>query len=144
MILLQKWLLAVPDTHLKNWKAADFYADDRITGKNTIFNFNQIKKFRDSRNLIAFVIYTNLSEYNSCLIRPCTDYVNETVIIHSAATNCFSIQTYDFILFCLKYRLYPVPETFFQLFRLDNCENPLKCIICQYSILFLLYFFSQL
>lgn len=27
VILLQKWLLAVPDTHLANWKAADFYDD---------------------------------------------------------------------------------------------------------------------
>lgn len=30
VILLQKWLLAVPDTHLANWKAADFYEDDRL------------------------------------------------------------------------------------------------------------------
>ena len=30
IILLQKWLLAVPDIHLKNWKAADFCEDDRL------------------------------------------------------------------------------------------------------------------
>ena len=30
VILLQKWLLAVPDTHLENWKAADFCADDTL------------------------------------------------------------------------------------------------------------------
>lgn len=29
-ILLQKWLLTVPDTHLANWKAADFYEDDQL------------------------------------------------------------------------------------------------------------------
>ena len=28
VVLLQKWLLAVPDTHLANWKAADFCEDD--------------------------------------------------------------------------------------------------------------------
>jgi len=28
--LLQKWLLAVPDTHLANWKAANFCYDDRL------------------------------------------------------------------------------------------------------------------
>ena len=28
VILFQKWLLAVPDTHLDNWKAADMYNDD--------------------------------------------------------------------------------------------------------------------
>ncbi|WP_294475031.1 leucine-rich repeat protein [uncultured Ruminococcus sp.] len=30
IILLQKWLLAVPDTYLANWKAADFYVDDKL------------------------------------------------------------------------------------------------------------------
>ncbi|MEE5993888.1 MAG: dockerin type I repeat-containing protein [Oscillospiraceae bacterium] len=30
VILFQKWLLNVPDTHLENWKAADFYEDDRL------------------------------------------------------------------------------------------------------------------
>ena len=30
VILLQKWLLAVPDTHLADWKAGDFFDDDRL------------------------------------------------------------------------------------------------------------------
>ena len=30
VVLLQKWLLAVPDTYLANWKAADFYVDDKL------------------------------------------------------------------------------------------------------------------
>ena len=30
VVLLQKWLLAVPDTHLANWKAADMCEDDRL------------------------------------------------------------------------------------------------------------------
>ena len=30
VILLQKWLLAVPDTKLPDWKAADFYADNKL------------------------------------------------------------------------------------------------------------------
>ena len=29
-VLLQKWLLAVPDVHLANWKAVDFYKDDKL------------------------------------------------------------------------------------------------------------------
>ncbi len=29
-VLLQKWLLAVPDTHLVDWRAADFVADERL------------------------------------------------------------------------------------------------------------------
>ncbi|MDE5621056.1 MAG: hypothetical protein K2O29_00485 [Ruminococcus sp.] len=30
VVLLQKWLIAVPDTELKNRKAADFYNDDKL------------------------------------------------------------------------------------------------------------------
>ena len=30
VVLLQKWLLAVPDTHLENWKAADMCEDNRL------------------------------------------------------------------------------------------------------------------
>jgi hypothetical protein len=30
VVLLQKWLLAVPDTHLANWKAADFCNDSKL------------------------------------------------------------------------------------------------------------------
>lgn len=30
VVLLQKWLLAVPDTKLPDWKAADCYADDQL------------------------------------------------------------------------------------------------------------------
>ena len=32
VILLQKWLLAVPDTNLANWKAADFNDDHVLSG----------------------------------------------------------------------------------------------------------------
>lgn len=30
VVLLQKWLLAIPDTHLADWKAADLCEDDRL------------------------------------------------------------------------------------------------------------------
>ena len=30
VMLVQKWLLAVPDTKLANWKAADLREDDRL------------------------------------------------------------------------------------------------------------------
>ena len=33
-VLLQKWLLAVPGTELKNWKAADFNADNRLDARD--------------------------------------------------------------------------------------------------------------
>ena len=30
VVLLQKWLLAVPDIHFANWRAADFTKDNRL------------------------------------------------------------------------------------------------------------------
>ena len=30
LVLLQKWLLAVPDTELKDWRAADLCPDNRL------------------------------------------------------------------------------------------------------------------
>ena len=30
VVLLQKWLLAVPDTHLAQWRAANFCNDERL------------------------------------------------------------------------------------------------------------------
>ncbi len=40
VILFQKWLLAVPDTHLADWKMADFCKDDRLN----VFDFCLMKK----------------------------------------------------------------------------------------------------
>jgi arabinan endo-1,5-alpha-L-arabinosidase len=33
-VLMQKWLLAVPDTELKDWKAADFNGDNRLDARD--------------------------------------------------------------------------------------------------------------
>ena len=33
-MILQKWLLAVPDTELKNWKAADFNEDNQLDARD--------------------------------------------------------------------------------------------------------------
>lgn len=40
VVLLQKWLLSVPDTYLANWKAADFYED----GKLDVFDLCLMKR----------------------------------------------------------------------------------------------------
>lgn len=40
MVLLQKWLLTMPDTHLANWKAADLCAD----GKLDVFDLSLMKR----------------------------------------------------------------------------------------------------
>lgn len=46
VILLQKWLLSVPDTHLANWKAADFCED----GKLDVFDLCLMKRDLLDRN----------------------------------------------------------------------------------------------
>ena len=86
-----------------------------IARKNEVLHLNQIKKLRNSGNFITLVIYTDLSEYNSCFICPCTDYMNNAVVIFTTSTNCFSVQTYDFILFYRKYELYPISESLFSI-----------------------------
>lgn len=40
VILLQRWLLAIPDTHLDDWKMADFYEDDKLN----VFDLCLMKK----------------------------------------------------------------------------------------------------
>lgn len=40
VVILQKWLLAVPDTHLANWKAADLCED----GKLNVFDLCAMKQ----------------------------------------------------------------------------------------------------
>ena len=40
VVLLQKWLLAVPDTKLSDWKAADFCEDDKLD----VFDFCIMKQ----------------------------------------------------------------------------------------------------
>lgn len=40
VVLLQKWLLSVPDTHLENRRAADFYKDDRLD----VFDLTMMKR----------------------------------------------------------------------------------------------------
>ena len=40
VVLLQKWLLAVPDTHLENWQAADLCKDNRLD----VFDLSLMKR----------------------------------------------------------------------------------------------------
>ncbi|MBR4318519.1 MAG: dockerin type I repeat-containing protein [Oscillospiraceae bacterium] len=47
IILFQKWLHAVPDTHLANWKAADFNQDEVLN----IFDFCMMKRELLSQNV---------------------------------------------------------------------------------------------
>ncbi len=40
VVLLQKWLLSIPDTELKDWKAGDLYEDDKLNA----LDFSLMKK----------------------------------------------------------------------------------------------------
>ena len=40
VVLLQKWLLSVPDTHLSDWKAGDFYEDENLD----VFDLSLMKR----------------------------------------------------------------------------------------------------
>ncbi|MBO5460198.1 MAG: dockerin type I repeat-containing protein [Ruminococcus sp.] len=52
VILLQKWLLATPDTHLDNWQAADLCED----GKLDVFDLCLMKRALIERSSESFVI----------------------------------------------------------------------------------------
>ncbi len=64
MVLLRKWLLAVPDTKLANWKAADFSKDCKLD----IFDLCLMKDEIIKRNIISYVEPDMRLEYGM----PCT------------------------------------------------------------------------
>ena len=64
MVLLRKWLLAVPDTKLANWKAADFSKDNKLD----IFDLCLMKDEIIKRNIISYVEPDMRLEYGM----PCT------------------------------------------------------------------------
>ena len=49
VVLLQKWLLAVPDTHIENWKAADMCEDDKLDVFDLCLMKRQLINNNDSR-----------------------------------------------------------------------------------------------
>ncbi len=70
VVLLQKWLLAIPDTHLSNWKAADFCIDDRLNILDLCLMKSQlIAKFTESTGSLfelhsVSVVQTNVDNHN--------------------------------------------------------------------------------
>jgi hypothetical protein len=64
-VLLQKWLLAVPDTHLANWKAADFCEDERLD----VFDLCLMKRELINRNTTTTYPVENpevIDEFTPC------------------------------------------------------------------------------
>lgn len=79
VVQLQKWLLAVPDTHLANWKAADFCDDDRLD----VFDLTLMKRA---------LIYGELVQSTS----PTTQHIglNHTNEVTELLTN-YDLNDYD-------------------------------------------------
>ena len=63
VVLLQKWLLAVPDTHLANWKAADFCKD----GKLNVFDLCLMKRELIRTTVTTYVEPDHRSTYGAPL-----------------------------------------------------------------------------
>ena len=51
VVLLQKWLLAVPDTHLANWKAVDFCNDNKLN----VFDLGMMKRELIRKTVTTYV-----------------------------------------------------------------------------------------
>ncbi|MGB4090466.1 MAG: dockerin type I domain-containing protein [Ruminococcus flavefaciens] len=60
-VLLQKWLLAVPDTHLANWWAADYNYDGRLD----VFDLCLMKRELIRTTVTAYVEPDTKTEYGS-------------------------------------------------------------------------------
>ena len=68
IILLKKWLLAVPDTKLDDWQAGDFYEDNKLN----IFDFCKMKymllqKLNNNNNNNNIIHVTNSDELQNAL-----------------------------------------------------------------------------
>ena len=53
VVLLQKWLLAVPDTHLANWKAGNFCEDDRLNAFDLCLMKRALIEKQDSASILS-------------------------------------------------------------------------------------------
>lgn len=59
VVLLQKWLLAVPNADLKNWKAADFYDDNKLD----VVDLCLMKRELIRNTVITYVKPDNTTDY---------------------------------------------------------------------------------
>lgn len=63
VVLLQKWLLAVPDIELANWKSADFYKDEKLD----VFDLCLMRKaFIETENDNSIIV-SNIDELSSAV-----------------------------------------------------------------------------
>ena len=88
VVLFQKWLLAVPDTHLADWKAADFCNDDRLD----VFDLCLMRRALLAENTGDLKTLTvPLSENNAKLIGRTLKTDGITWLVHSGSAAEFTI-----------------------------------------------------
>ena len=88
VVLLQKWLLAVPDTHLADWKAADFCNDDRLD----VFDLCLMRRALLAENTGDLKTLTvPVSENNAKLIGRTLKTDGITWLVHSGSAAEFTI-----------------------------------------------------
>ena len=88
VVLFQKWLLAVPDTHLADWKAADFCNDDRLD----VFDLCLMRRAllaENAGNLKTLTV--PVSENNAKLIGRTLKTDGITWLVHSGSAAEFTI-----------------------------------------------------
>ena len=88
VVLFQKWLLAVPDTHLADWKAADFCNDDRLD----VFDLCLMRRALLAENTGDLKTLTvPVSENNAKLIGRTLKTDGITWLVHSGSAAEFTI-----------------------------------------------------
>lgn len=88
VVLFQKWLLAVPDTHLADWKAADFCNDDRLD----VFDLCLMRRALLAENTGDLKTLTvPVSENNAKLIGRTLKTNGVTWLVHSGSAAEFTV-----------------------------------------------------
>ena len=88
VVLFQKWLLAIPDTHLADWKAADFCNDDRLD----VFDLCLMRRALLAENTGDLKTLTvPVSENNAKLIGRTLKTDGITWLVHSGSAAEFTI-----------------------------------------------------
>ena len=65
VVILQRWLLTVPDTQLVNWKAADFYEDGKLNVFDLVFMKKALIERLDDTPVINEPVYYGFHSYDA-------------------------------------------------------------------------------
>lgn len=90
-VLLQKWLLSVPNAKLINWEAADFCVD----GKLDVFDLCLMKKaLIEKRHEVASDFYMSVTGYSNELLKLAWDDNSDVIITSTSELSDYIEQVY--------------------------------------------------